>query len=192
MMLEDEMKAVCIVGSARSNGSSNYLIDTIINGMAENGIETKKYCISEMNIQYCLGCKKCYVDGKCVQNDDVYQIVYDMLSADYIVIAAPSYWADVPGQLKVFFDRNTPFGDTNPNRVLKAEKKIKGIAIAIRAGMRQAENDLILNSIEHYFGHLGIETVRKFSVLQTNTLDELMAKNQDIVNEIYETGKCIK
>lgn len=174
------MKAVCIVGSARSKGSSNYLIDTIIN------------CISEMNIQYCLGCKKCYVDGKCVQNDDVYQIVYDMLSADYIVIAAPSYWADMPGQLKVFFDRNTPFGDTNPNRVLKAEKKIKGIAIAIRAGMRQSENDLILNSIEHYFGHLGIETVKKFSVLQTNTLDELIANHQDIVNEIYETGKCIK
>lgn len=186
------MKAVCIVGSARNNGSSNYLIDTIINGMVENGIETKKYCISEMDIQYCLGCKKCYVDGKCVQNDDVYQIVYDMLSADYIVIAAPSYWADVPGQLKVFFDRNTPFVDTNPNRVLKAEKKIKGIAIAIRAGMRQAENDLILNSIEHYFGHLGIETVRKFSVLQTNTLDELIGKHQDIINEIYETGKCIK
>lgn len=186
------MKAVCIVGSARNNGSSNYLIDTIINGMTENGIESKKYCISEMNIQYCLGCKKCYLDGKCVQNDDVYKIVYDMLSADYVIIAAPSYWADVPGQLKVFFDRNTPFGDTNPNRVLKAEKKIKGIAIAIRAGVRQAENDLILNSIEHYYGHMGIETIKKFSVLQTNTLDELIANHQDIINEIYKAGKYLK
>ena len=191
-MLEGEMKAVCIVGSARNNGSSNYLIDTIINGMTENGIESKKYCISEMNIQYCLGCKKCYLDGKCVQNDDVYKIVYDMLSADYVIIAAPSYWADVPGQLKVFFDRNTPFGDTNPNRVLKAEKKIKGIAIAIRAGVRQAENDLILNSIEHYYGHMGIETIKKFSVLQTNTLDELIANHQDIINEIYKAGKYLK
>lgn len=186
------MKAVCIVGSARSNGSTNYLIDTIIKGMAENGIQSKKYCIGDMHIKYCLGCKKCYIDGKCVQNDAVYEIIRDMLSADYIVIAAPSYWADVPGQLKVFFDRTTPFGDTNPNRVLRAEKEIKGIAIAVRAGVRQAENDLILNSIEHYFGHLGIETVKKFSVLQTDTLEDLLANHQDIINEIYEAGKCIK
>lgn len=186
------MKAVCIVGSARNNGSSNYLIDMIIKGMAENGIESKKYCVGDMNINYCLGCKKCYTDGKCVQNDDVYKIVSDILSSDYVVIAAPSYWADVPGQLKVFFDRNTPFGDTNPNRILMAEKKIKGIAIAVRAGVRQAENDLILNSIEHYFGHLGIETVKKFSVLQTNTLDDLLTKHKDKINEIYEAGKSIK
>lgn len=92
------MKAVCIVGSARSNGSTNYLIDTII----------------------------------------------------------------------------------------------KGIAIAVRAGVRQAENDLILNSIEHYFGHLGIETVKKFSVLQTNTLDDLLTNHKDEINEIYEAGKSIK
>lgn len=186
------MKAVCIVGSARCNGSTDYLIDTIINGMAENKIKTKKYCISELNIKYCLGCKKCYENGKCVQNDDVCKIVCDILSSDYVVIAAPSYWAGVPGKLKVFFDRNTPFGDTNPNRILKAKKKIKGIAIAVRAGTRQAENDLILNSIEHYFGHLGIETVKKFSVLQTDTLEDLLTNHQDIINEIYETGKCIK
>ncbi len=54
------------------------------------------------------------------------------------------------------------------------------------------ENDLILNSIEHYFGHLGIETVKKFSVLQTNTLDDLLTNHKDEINEIYEAGKSIK
>lgn len=81
----------------------------------------------------------------------------DMLCSDYIVIAAPSWWADVPAQLKTFFDRTTPYGDTNPKRKYKAEKPIKGIAIAVRAGVREAENDLILNAIQHYFGHLGID-----------------------------------
>lgn len=186
------MKATCIVGSARLNGSTNYLIDTMIKGMKENAVEVKKYYIGNMNIGYCLGCKKCYTDGKCVQDDDVYKMVSDILSSDYVVIATPSYWADVTGQLKTFFDRNTPFGDTNPNRTLVAEKEIKGIAIAVRAGVRQAENDLLLNSIEHYFGHLGIDTVKKVSVLQTNTLDDLLTKHQDKINEIYEIGKSIK
>ena len=54
--------------------------------------------------------------------------------ADFVVIAAPSYWAEVPGQLKVFFDRSTPYGDTNPSRRLWRKKPAKGIAIAVRAG----------------------------------------------------------
>ena len=57
------MKATCIVGSARSTGSTAYLIDTITRGMREAGAEVQKYCIGQANIRYCLGCKKCYTDG---------------------------------------------------------------------------------------------------------------------------------
>ena len=33
------LKATCIVGSARANGSCNYLVDSVIRGMQESGIE---------------------------------------------------------------------------------------------------------------------------------------------------------
>ena len=185
------MKATCIVGSARTDGSTSYLTDTLISGMQEIGIETHKYCIGEANIKYCLGCKKCYTDGRCIHNDDVRQIVDSILSSDYVSIASPSYWADVPGQLKAFFDRSTPYGDTNPKRIIKAEKSIKGIAIAVRAGKRQEENVLILNSIQHYFGHLGIETVKRVSICETDTLDDLKKKHQTEINSLYEYSKSL-
>lgn len=186
------MKITCIVGSARLNGSTNYLIDTFISGVRENAeAEIKKYSVAASKINFCYGCKECYKDGNCVQNDDVLEIVKDILSSDYVVISAPSYWADVPGQLKAFFDRNTPFGDTNPNRTLVADKVIKGIAVAVRAGVREAENELILNSIEHYFGHLGIETVKKVSVCRTDTLNDLLEKHQDDIQSVYDLGKNI-
>ena len=185
------MKITCIVGSARSNGSTNYLIDTFIRGAAETNADIQKYRIGEANIKFCLGCKECYIDGKCVHNDDVHRIVYDILTSDYVVIAAPSYWADVPGQLKTFFDRNTPYGDTNPNRILQAQKPIKGIAIAVRAGVRKQENEIILNSIEHYYGHLGIEPIVRISICETDTLDDLLQKHQKEIAEIYELGKGI-
>lgn len=90
----------------------------------------KATCIvGSTHINFCHGCKKCYIDGKCVQQDDVEKIVSDILTSDYVVIAAPSYWADIPGQLKTFFDRNTPYGDTNLNRIMEPQKAIKGIAI---------------------------------------------------------------
>ena len=183
------MKATCIVGSARPDGSTSYLTDELIKGMQEAGVETRKYCIGEADIKYCLGCKKCYINGKCVHNDDVSQIIADMLSSDYVTIASPSYWADVPGQLKTFFDRSTPYCDTNPNRIIKAEKPIKGMAIAVRAGTRQEENHLILNSIQHYFGHLGIETVKRISICETDTLDDLKQKHQAEINALYQYGK---
>lgn len=182
------MKATCIVGSARSNGSTAYLVDTLINGLNKVGVETKKYCIGESKINYCVGCKKCYINGTCFQNDDVYSIVSDILDSDYVAIAAPSYWADVPGQLKTFFDRNTPYGDTNEKRILTATKPIKGIAIAVRAGVRKEENELILNSIQHYYGHLGIETVGRISICETDTLNDLCNKHKEVIDEIYNLG----
>lgn len=187
------MKITLINGSARANGSCSFILDKMISAFSRNGIDTKKYNISQMNISYCLGCKHCYEDGKCVQNDDTQLIVADILTSDYVVIATPSYWADVPAQLKTFFDRNTPYGDTNPNRFLMAQKEIKGIGIAVRAGKSGKENEIILNFIDHYYGHLGITPTKRFSIREVDSLDDLTAK-QNIIDEIYDLalniGNC--
>ena len=182
------MKATCIVGSARANGSTSYLADMFIKGFTECGGEAVKYCLSECDIRYCIGCKHCYTDGRCVIDDDVSRIVRRVLDSDVVLIATPSYWADVPGQLKTYFDRNTPYGDTNLNRVLTAKKRIRGIGIAVRAGKSERENELILDFIDHYFGHLGIEPTQRFSVREVDTFDDLTARHQDVIMKIYQLG----
>lgn len=184
-------KVTCIVGSSRSNGSCAYLIDTLIKGINNSAVTVKKYCVGTIKMNYCHGCKKCYTDGECIQSDKVKSVVLDILSSDYVVIASPSWWADVPAQLKTLFDRTTPYGDTNPERKYIAEKPIKGIAIAVRAGVRQQENELILNSIKHYFGHLGIETIKSLSVCETDTLNDLLSKHQTDIQQVFELGKFI-
>ncbi|MBD5132808.1 MAG: flavodoxin family protein [Clostridiales bacterium] len=184
-------KITCINGSARNNGSCAYLIDSFIGGFAENDTNIVKYCVGDADLHFCKGCKKCYIDGKCVQNDDAQKIVEDILSSDIVVVAAPSYWADVPAQQKTLFDRTTPYGDTNPNRILTAQKPIKGIAIAVRAGMREQENELILNAIEHYYGHLGIETVNRISITQADKLDDLIDKHPDDIEQVVELARSL-
>lgn len=178
------MKAVLLNGSARNNGSCSFLLNKMKNAFKENQFNVIKYDISDMNIGYCKGCKKCYKNGVCIQNDDVEMIVKDILSSDYVVIATPSYWADVPGQLKTFFDRNTPFGDTNSKRILKAEKKIEGIGISVRAGKTEKENEVILDFIDHYYGHLGINPIKRFSVTKVDKLDDLLTQ-ENVIDEIY-------
>lgn len=185
------MKVTCINGSARNNGSCAYLIDSFIGGASKNNAEIVKYCVGDADLHFCKACKKCYTDGNCVQNDDVQKIVKDILTSDVVVVAAPSYWADVPAQLKTLFDRTTPYGDTNPNRILTAHKPIKGVAIAVRAGVREQENELILNAIEHYYGHLGIDTVKRISITQTDKLTDLTDSHGNDIKIIAELGNSL-
>ncbi|MCH5166119.1 MAG: flavodoxin family protein [Clostridiales bacterium] len=181
-------KVTCINGSARNNGSCAYLIDSFIKGCASSNAEIAEYCVGDADLHFCKGCKKCYIDGNCVQSDDVQIIVKDILTSDIVVIAAPSYWADVPAQLKTLFDRTTPYGDTNPNRISVANKHIKGIAIAVRAGVREQENELVLNAIEHYFGHLGIDTIKRISITGVDKLDDLIKNHDNEINLIIDLG----
>ncbi len=79
-------------------------------------------------------------------------------AADVLVIAAPSYWADVPGIAKSFIDRCTAYSDTNPDPDgprLKSDKRCYGIAL--RTGARPMECEHILGTIEHWCGHMGID-----------------------------------
>ena len=185
------MKATCIVGSARNNGSCARLIEALCKGLHAAGAKTAIYNIGECDVRYCTGCKQCEQTGFCVQNDDVHRIVSDMLASDLVVIAAPSYWAGIPAQLKTLFDRTTPYGDTNPNRHLIAEHPISGVAIAVRAGTRPQENQLILNSITHYFGHLGIKTAEELSFCGVNTPEDLLIRYPSALSEMQRLGYAL-
>jgi len=186
-----KLKAVCVIGSARSNGSTAYIVDRVIDGMKETGVETKRYALGDLGIGFCCGHKVCYKSGDCIKHDAVHGIVEDMAESDTIVIASPSYWGDVPGQLKTFFDRCTPYSDTNKNRKIILPQGKTGISIAIRAGATDRENLHILESIEHFYGHLGIKPVARLSIRETDSLEDLLKHRQKEINEAYEIGRRI-
>ena len=76
--------------------------------------------------------------------------------ADIIVCVAPSYWADVPAQFKAFIDRCTPWSNTHePHRSLSRGKK--GYAAVLRTGPNMKECQRLIDTIEHFYGHLEIE-----------------------------------
>lgn len=184
------MKAIGIIGSPRNDGSTAVIVDKIIDGMNANGIESIKYCLGDMDINYCLGCKCCDEHGECIQVDDDMSILMDgIISSDIVIIASPSYWGDVTGQLKVFFDRSTPYCNMSDNGTQIPSGK-KGIAVSIRAGRTIGENLHIIESIEHYFGHLGIETVGRFMAEGIDKKDDLLGK-PELLEKAYELGLSI-
>lgn len=117
--------------------------------------DVKSVCINDYTFSFCKGCRSCHTTAACVMHDDVDRMMEEFERADVIVAVAPSYWADVPGQFKAFIDRCTPWCDTHePHAALSKGKR--GYAIALRTGPGMKECDRVLDSIDHFYGHLAI------------------------------------
>ncbi len=152
------MKAICIVGSPNEQGSTAFLVRSIMDGMHAVGIDATMHVLGTMDIGYCDGCRECESSRRCVIRDDMDALLAGILESDIVLLASPSYWGDVTGQMKVFIDRSLPLcnastGDT-PVPAGKA-----GVAVATRAGSSKGETQHIVDTFEHYFGHLGISPV---------------------------------
>ena len=65
--------------------------------------------LHDLSIKPCIGCVKCRPDQPCVLPVDDSQVLAEKIRrADVLVIGCPNYWGNMPGALKVFFDRNVP------------------------------------------------------------------------------------
>lgn len=99
-------KTVLVLSSSpRIGGNSDTLCDQFMQGAIEAKHHVDKVVIAEKNINYCKGCNACEGNGKCVQKDDMSQILDKMIAADVIVLATPVYFYTMCAQLKTVIDR---------------------------------------------------------------------------------------
>lgn len=150
------MKILVINCSPVRNGATAEIVRLVSENVNE-GNEVRSVCIDDYDIQLCKGCRSCHKTAQCFQKDDTLRLMEQYEWADIIVSVAPSYWADIPGQFKVFIDRCTPWCNTHePHAKLSSGKK--GYTIALRTGPSMPECERIISSIEHFHSHLEIES----------------------------------
>ena len=150
------MKRVLMInGSPRPQGATQMILSLMQAELEAAGHACEILRLSDFAIGYCLGCKHCYQAAQCVQRDSMDTLLEAMARADVLVLASPSYWGDVTGQMKVFFDRCTPYCDTHtPHASLPGGKQ--GYAIALRTGSSPGECLHIIDSMRHFYGHMGV------------------------------------
>ncbi len=150
------MKVLLFNAGAKNYGATQEILLTIKDDVLRDN-NADVVCIGDMDIKYCKGCKVCYDTCECVHEDDMKYVIDLIDTSDVIIVAAPSYWADIPGQFKVFIDRCTAYSETNPNaghRELAGGKRC--YAIALRTGTRPTECEHIIDTISHWCGHMKI------------------------------------
>lgn len=128
------MKVIAINGSARKNGNTNIIIETIFKQLRKEGIDTEIIDLANEKINGCIGCGKCFEnkDNKCIfKNDIVNECIEKMLEADGIILGSPVYFADVTANMKALLERIGMVAIANDN-IFK--HKVGASVVAVRRG----------------------------------------------------------
>ena len=92
--------------SPRRHGNISQMVEVMADECRQAGVEVQTVAVQQLDIRPCLGCMKCRAAHKCVlPEDDAQRVLKLIQQADALVVAAPCYWGNIPGTLKLLFDR---------------------------------------------------------------------------------------
>jgi len=141
------MKVVAFNGSARKDGNTAILVNYVLDELKKEGIETELVQLAGKEIRGCSACYKCFENKnkRCaVENDVVNDCIEKMIEADGIILASPTYFADVSAQLKALIERAGLVSRANGDL---HKRKVGAAVVAVRrAGSIHA-----FDSINHFF-----------------------------------------
>ena len=141
------MKVIAFNGSPRKEGNTATLIRHVLDELENEGIETEIVHIGGKSIHGCTACGKCVEnkDRKCViDNDIVNDCIEKMLQADGIILASPTYFADLTPELKALIDRAGFVAGANGGLL---RHKVGAAVVAVRC----AGSIHVFDSINHLF-----------------------------------------
>ncbi|HNR59078.1 MAG: Iron-sulfur flavoprotein [Methanosaeta sp. PtaU1.Bin055] len=141
------MKVVAFNGSARRDGNTAILVRRVLEELEKEGIETELVQLAGERIRGCTACRGCVAnqDGRCTIDDDVVnECIRKMVEADGIILASPTYFADVSAEMKALIDRAGFVARANGGLF---RRKVGAAVVAVRrAGAIHA-----FDSINHFF-----------------------------------------
>lgn len=102
------MKILIVNGSPRRKGVTSTLLAELAAGI-DKSHEVRVVRVQDLSMRPCIGCMKCRPDKTCIlPRDDAHSLAESVKDSDVLVIGSPVYWGNMPGSLKIFFDRNVP------------------------------------------------------------------------------------
>ena len=108
------MRILGISGSPRFGGNSEILLEHAINPFVEANWDVSRIHLSKMRIMPCIGCESCLKNGYCHIDDDMKEIYAAFESCDAVIISSPTYWKNIPSQLKAVIDRTFAIWNRKP------------------------------------------------------------------------------
>ncbi len=102
------MKVIAVNGSARRDGNTALLLQTVLTVLAGERIETEMIQLAGERVYGCRACYQCRKNKnrRCAIDDDIINACLEKLfDADGILLGSPTYFTDVTSEMKALIDR---------------------------------------------------------------------------------------
>jgi multimeric flavodoxin WrbA len=144
---EENMKVTAFSGSARKGGNTSIMLQRVFLELGREGIETELVELAGKPIRGCIACYGCFrnKNRSCTIHDDVVnEAIAKMDASDGIIIASPTYFADITSETKALIDRSGMVARAND---FMFRRKVGAGVVAVRRGGAIHAFD----SINHFF-----------------------------------------
>jgi multimeric flavodoxin WrbA len=141
------MKVVAFNGSARKDGNTAILLNTVLEELRNEGIGTELVQLAGKSLQGCIACYKCFENKnrRCaVDKDDMNAHIQKMLEADGILLGSPTYFSDVTANIKALIERCGMVARANGDMF---KRKVGAGVVAVR----RAGATHVFSSINYFF-----------------------------------------
>ena len=100
------MNILILNASPRRDGNIDSMLALMAEEARSGGCAIEEVRVDQLSVKPCRGCMACRSRMECTLPPDDAQRVLDLIRwCDAMVIGAPCYWGNMPGALKVLFDR---------------------------------------------------------------------------------------
>ena len=100
------MYILIINGSPRKRGMISQMLGIMQEEAEKRGDTVQTVFTNDLTVKPCTGCMACRTRRSCLlAEDDSQRVLKMMQEADGIIMGAPCYWGNIPGQMKLMFDR---------------------------------------------------------------------------------------
>jgi multimeric flavodoxin WrbA len=144
------MKVLVLNGSPRKDrGATGSLLKHFVEGMKDAKADVETMYSVGLDLGDCRGCFNCWssTPGKCIQDDEMTEVLQKLADADIIVLATPVYVDGMTGSLKTLLDRSIPLlhgafelRDDHCRHSLREHVKAGKIALFSVCGFTEMDN----------------------------------------------------
>lgn len=104
------MKAVIVNGSPRKNWNTDKALKSAAEGLRSQGFETEEVRLYDIEYKGCIECLACKLknsktNGLCAYKDALTPILEKCREADVVIVGAPVFYNEAPGQVRSFIER---------------------------------------------------------------------------------------
>jgi multimeric flavodoxin WrbA len=128
------MRVLGINGSPHRNGNTSVMLGWVLEELETEGVETEVFNLAGKPLAGCVDCRRCFAnkDKKCsFTSDALNDVIERILAADGVIIGTPTYFCNVPANVKALIER-VGFVNIANDGMLK--RKVGAAAVVARRG----------------------------------------------------------